>query len=442
MILGSAFRRHARFVAEAERWPAGRSRQYQLQAVQRMVRLAYEKTVFYRRAFDAIGFEPGDVKSLEDLRRLPTIDKTDLREHLDEMCTGAVNRRGVDFTSTGGTSGVPLHFYIGKERSAIEYAYLSSAWGRVGYRPGMPMAVIRGRVVPVDRDGLRHEYDPVLKHHYYSNFHMTEENMRRYLDHIRGIGPCFLHVYPSSAAVLARFLVGSRLRPLENIRGVIAESENVYDDQRLMIEQAFGARFFSCYGHTEKLVQAAECEHSTTYHVWPTYGYFELLDVDGNPVTTPGETGEITGTGFINTIVPFIRYRTGDYAVYVGERCRACGREHTLIREIRGHRTPEMLYASDGSMVFWTGLNMHGDAFVNVRQFQFYQDTPGRAVLRVVPTATFTDDDRRRILTNLNAKLDGRLDVEITIVQAIPLSPRGKAIYVEQKIAPWHDVSS
>jgi len=298
----------------------------------------------------------------------------------------------------------------------------------------MPMVVLRGRTVQPDRNGLHHEYDPMLRHHYYSSFHMSDENMAHYLEHIATIGPCFLHVYPSSVAALARFCRRAGVRPPRNIRGIIAESEIVYPEQRQMVEEVFGCRYFSCYGHTEKLVLAAECEHSYDYHVWPTYGYFELLDDKGKPVTTPGQRGEIVGTGFINTVMPFIRYRTGDWATYVGDRCEACGREHTIIRDIRGHRTQEVLIAADGSEISWTALNMHDDTFLRVRQFQFMQEKPGHAVLRIVPADGFGEDDADRVCRNLGRKLDGRVTFTIELVDAIPLSARGKAIYVDQRI--------
>jgi phenylacetate-CoA ligase len=263
---------------------------------------------------------------------------------------------------------------------------------------------------------------------------MSGENMARYLEHIATIGQCFLHVYPSSISALARFIVLSGTCAPKNIRGIIAESEIVYPEQRRMVEEVFGCRLFSCYGQSEKVVVAAGCEHSNDYHVWPTYGYFELLDEDGNPVNTPGQRGEIVGTGFINTVMPFIRYRTGDWATYVGDRCDACGREHIIIRDIRGHRIQEVLIAGDSSEIPWAALNMHDDTFIHVRQFQFMQKKPGYAVLHIVPADGFSEEDAGRIQRNLGRKLDGRLALTIELVDAIPLSPRGKAIYVEQRI--------
>jgi phenylacetate-CoA ligase len=218
------------------------------------------------------------------------------------------------------------------------------------------------------------------------------------------------------------------------VRGIIAESEIVYPEQRRLIEDTFGCRLFSCYGHTEKLVAAAACERSANYHVWPTYGFFELLDDRGQLVATRGQRGEIVGTGFINDVVPFIRYRTGDRATYEGEGCLECGRAHTIIREIRGHNIQEVLVTRDGTRITWTALNVHDDTFDHVLQFQFYQDEPGRAVLRVVPAAGFSGKDRRRIERTLGLKFDGRLDFMIEVVDSVSLSSRGKAIYVDQRI--------
>jgi asparagine synthase (glutamine-hydrolysing) len=433
-LLGREFRRQKAFADAVQYWPSDQAKAYQLEQLQRLCQLAYEKSAYYQQAFNQCGFRPDDLRSVDDILRLPTTDRRIVRDQLEAMCTGPLDSRNVEVGSTGGTGGEPVWFALPVGRSAVEYAYLVSSWQRIGFSLETPLAVFRGRVVRPDRRALYHEYDPLLRHHYYSAFHLTDENMARYLEHVATIGPCFLHVYPSSVATLARFCHCAGICPPGNIRGIIAESEIVYLEQRRMVEETFGCRYFSCYGHSEKLVLASECEHSNDYHVWPTYGYFELLDESGNPVTTPGQRGEVVGTGFVNTVMPFIRYRTGDWATYVGDRCEACGREHVIIRDIRGHRTQEVLITANGSEISWTALNMHDDTFIRVRQFQFAQDKPGQAVLRIVPAAGFGERDANRIHHNLGRKLDGQLTFTVELVDAIPLSARGKAIYVDQRI--------
>jgi len=434
-LLGQSFRKAYQFVEEVQWWPAERLREYQLAQLKRICTLAYERTPYYRRVFDSVGFVPDAINHLTDLSSLPTIDRATLHDHLDEMCTVAPSSAHVDYITTGGTSGKPLRFYIGANRSAIEYAHLVSGWKRAGYRLGIPMAVLRGRVVKPGRDGLRYEYDPLLRNHYFSNFHMTEENMARYLERIRTLGPCFLHVYPSSVAALSRYIASHGVEPPRNVLGILAESENIYPEQRQLVESVFSKRYFSSYGHTEKLVAAAECEKSKAYHVWPTYGYLELLGEDGKAVTSPGKRGEIVGTGFINTVVPFIRYRTGDYATYVGERCAQCGREHMILEDIRGHRTQEVLVTRSGTSISWTALNVHDDTFDNVLQFQFVQEIPGSAILKIVPGKAYGESDRARIVQRLEHKLDHQLDIRIEMVPSLQLSARGKMIYVDQRIA-------
>jgi len=442
-LLGRKFRKWYQLVEATDQWSPEQIRDFQLKQLRSICTLAYEKTAYYRRTFVAAGFHPDDLKTVEDIRRLPTIDRATLSEHLDEMCAAPVGSANADYVSTGGTSGKPLHFYIGSERSAIEYAHLVSGWGRTGFQLGDSLAVFRGRVVRPDRSGLRHEYDAVLRQHFYSNFHMTDSAMAGYLNHVDSIGPCYLHVYPSSIFALAQFVRRSGTAVPRNIRGILAESEIVYPEQRRIVEQTFQCRYFSSYGHTEKTVAAAECECSTDYHVWPTYGYFELLDEQGEVVTRSGQTGEIVGTGFINRVVPFIRYRTGDHATYLGETCASCGRNHTVIRGIAGHRVQEFLVGRDGNLISWATLNVHDATFHRVRQIQFRQDFPGRATLLVVPGEGFQNRDLAAICDSFGRRVAEQIRIQLEVVDEIPLSASGKAIYVDQRItAPKDNVTS
>jgi phenylacetate-CoA ligase len=84
----------------------------------------------------------------------------------------------------------------------------------------------------------------------------------------------------------------------------------------------------------------------------------------------------------------------------------------------------------------WTSLSIESgeEAFMHVRQLQFYQDTPGRAVLKIVPADSFNDKSRQQIHKYFKWKFEGAIDFSIELTDSIPLSPRGKAIYVDQRI--------
>ncbi len=434
VTLGRRFRETLRFATEAEWWSAEQSRHYQVEQLRSICTLAYEQTGFYRSLFDSVGFDPRDLRSPSDLATIPTIDKVTLRQHLDEMCAVSPDAGGVDTVSTGGSSGEPLKFYVGAERSAIEYAYLVASWARIGYRLDIPQAVLRGQIVGKDRSGVHHSYDPVLRRHYYSNFHMTDENIRRYLDHIRTIGPCYLHVYPSSAATLAR--VARRLDDPapSNICGILAGSETVFAEDRKLAESVFQTRYLSWYGHSEKAVMAAECEQSTDYHAWSTYGFFELLDEQGHPLTEPGKRGEIAGTSFINRVVPFIRYRTGDYAVYVADACERCGRQQAVFRSVEGRWPGGCLIAKDGSAIALTAFNVHDDTFDLTLGYQFYQSDPGKAVLRILPVHPLSESEQKKIIRRASDRLQGQVALTLEIRDALEHTVRGKQLRVVSRL--------
>ena len=434
VLMGRSFRHWRRLLQEAQWWDAEQYHRYQLQRLKKILMIAYERTQFYRERFRQVGFEPGDFKDIDDMSRLPTIDKETVRQNLQAMTTVPPTDLSVDYTTTSGTGGTPLCFYMDSSRHAVEFAHLAASWERVGYCPGDSMAVFRGKPIPLDRSGMYHEHDPLLRHHRYSTFHMTQEQMERYVQHMHAVSPKFVHAYPSAAFMLARFMLHRSLRFPPSVKAVLLESEPDYPHQREFIEREFSLRVFSSYGHTEKLVLAAHCEHSHLYHVWPTYGYCEILDERGTPVSA-GHRGEIVGTGFINEVVPFIRYRTDDYATVVGQGCAKCGRNHLLLDEIRGHRTQEFLVARDGrTVIAWTALNMHDDTFDGIIRFQFLQETPGHTELRMVPAGGSQKYDLERIRRHLKAKLDGIVDVTLTLCDEIPPNKSGKKPIVVQRI--------
>jgi len=432
-LLGGDFRRWRQFAAEADRWDAERIREYQLGELRRILTLAYEKTEYYRETFRSVGFQPGDLKSLEDLQRLPTIDKVSVRENWQRMMTRPMSDRSVDLVTTGGTSGEPMKFYMSSARHAPEFAHLTNCWSRVGYQPGDVFAVLRGKVISKPTDGMYYEYDPLFRYHYYSTFHMSPDDLRKYLTHMNQVQPKFLHAYPSSLFALVEFAAGEKLSLPKSIRAVLFESEAMFPHQRELFRNKLNARTFSCYGHSEKLVMAGQCESSEEYHVVPSYGFCEVLKENGSR-SNPGEKGEITGTGFINDVMPFIRYRTGDGVVRGGDKCKSCGREHLMLREIQGRWGQEFLVCRDGhTLISMTSLNLHDDTFDGIIRFQFQQTEPGKAVLKLVSTKTNGANDPARFQRHFAPKLAHGVDLEVQFVKEIPLTKVGKQPMIDQR---------
>ncbi|MCS6801249.1 MAG: phenylacetate--CoA ligase family protein [Chloroflexota bacterium] len=415
------------FLREAEQWSEDEIAAYQLQQLREIVRHAAMQTTGYRRRFEEAGVDPDSIQHLDDIRRLPMIDKETLRDHLEEFSAPWPGR---EYVTTGGSTGIPFGFYRNPDAFARELASKAHQYYRIGWREGDPQLVFRG--LPIDSPDHM-EFVERFNELRCSSYHLIPEVMEQYRQRALTYRPKWLRCYPSSGTLFARWLKESG-REFPPIQGILCASENLYDYQRDLLREVFGARVFSHYGHYELAVLAGYCEYEDTYHVLPFYGYAELVDRAGNPVTTPGQVGEIVATSFLMKATPFIRYRTRDFAVYGGRGCRSCGRPYDIWTRIEG-RLQEFIVTATGRLISMTAINFHDDIFDAVQQFQFYQNAPGRVTLRLVPRPEGVSEEvladiRRRLLV----KLGNDVDLTFELVESIPLTKRGKHRFLIQDL--------
>ncbi len=404
---------------------------------------AYAHVPFYRSAMKERGVEPRHIRRRQDLRLLPLVDKTLVRESGDALRSELHGASQRIYVTTGGSTGEPVGFDLQKGVCRPkEAAMLDHAWSIVGYRRSDRSAIIRGSVL--NREGICDE-DPIKRSLVLSSYHLTDEYLPRMIDALRRFRPRYIQAYPSSAAILARHLRATGQPPIAGLRALLLSSETLRPDQRRLLQEAFRCRVFSWYGHAERVVYAAECEAGAGYHIYPEYGIFELVDEHGEVLPwEPGVRGEIVGTALWNRVMPLIRYRTYDLATVAGDSpggpgvvC-SCGRPHPRLASVEG-RIQEFLIAANGRPISTTALNMHSRVFDQVSEMQFVQELPGEVELHLVPRADFGPADRRAIQREVGQKLGRDTKLRLVLRTAIPTTPSGKRRLVLQQI-PVPDV--
>lgn len=367
----------------------------------------------------------------ETLEHIEPIDKEVLRAQLDDMRSAKWTRRNSKLVSTGGTTGAQVGIWLERDASLRDWAHVVRSWGRVGFRLDEPRVVLRGVRFGGENREVVH-YEPVRRELYISPFDLDEEHLPEIMDAIDGFGARFIHGYPSAIETLGRAYV-SLGRPIPMLQALLVVSENVLPDQRRRLEELFGTRVFSIYGLSERCCFAAECERSSELHVHETYGIVELLDEEGNVIREPGVRGEIVATGLISTTMPLVRYRTGDFAAWADGEC-VCGMPGRRLVSIEGRRKREYLVSSAGVPIYMTAINVHSPALLKVARYRFVQERPGEATLLVQPGPGFQDEDGRSVLAEMGAKLEGQVRLRLEVVSEIPLSPRGKHVFIDQRI--------
>ncbi|HEY6332893.1 MAG TPA: phenylacetate--CoA ligase family protein, partial [Blastocatellia bacterium] len=213
-------------------------------------------------------------------------------------------------------------------------------------------------------------------------------------------------------------------------RSIVCASESLYPYQRERIESMFKTKVWDWYGLTELVGNASQCELHDGYHVSMEQGYFEVIGEDGEPAER-GQTGEVVATGLHNFSMPLLRYRTGDLAELSPEPCR-CGRPSHTIKSIRG-RLNEFIETPNGVRLTATALNVHGDTWENVIQFQYVQKSASRVQLRIVKGAAYSETNERRILRQMTARFGDEIRIGIEYVPEILRSARGKSPLIVQE---------
>lgn len=334
-----------------------------------------------------------------------------------------------DLVTTAGTSGKPLQLYVPRNRYAREWATVHNAWGRAEYR-FHHRAVLRNHRLP---GNIAYEVNPFTKEVIFDNFRMTDAYMREIhtvmqQHHIR-----YMHAYPSAVQQFAAFCAKEEL-DTSFLKAFLCSSENVYPQQLEQVRRQTGARMFSFYGHTEKLLFGAFCEYTDYYHMEPDYGFFELIGEDGKPVTTPGMTGEMVGTTLNNLGMPLIRYRTGDYAEYIGDHCPHCHRRMPILKRIMGRWDGERIYNPDSTYVTTTALNLHDDLYSKIAGLQYYQREKGFLEIRIIKTPQFTLQDEEKLLRTIRGKLHPFAVVDIKPVDRLERKPNGKFLLLISEV--------
>ncbi|WON72641.1 phenylacetate--CoA ligase family protein [Nitrosospira sp. Is2] len=413
-------------------WDEGHLEQLRLARLRHLLASAQARVPYYRRLFSDIGFRVEDIRSLADLASLPFLDKAAIRASSDAL--KAENATDLTRFNTGGSSGEPLVFYIGKERVSHDVAakWRATRWWNVDI--GDPEVVIWGSPIELGaQDGLRALRDRMLRTRLLPAFEMSEEKLDRFLDEISATRPKMLFGYPSALSHIARH-ADARGRSMDDlgIRVAFVTSERLYDEQRQQIGKTFGCAVANGYGGRDAGFIAHECPQGGM-HITAEDIIVEIVDQRGIPLPR-GQAGEIVVTHLATGAYPFIRYRTGDIGVLDSKSC-SCGRGLPLLKEIQG-RSTDFLVAKNGAV-------MHGLALIyilrdlpQIRNFKITQESIDLTCVSVVSDDGLGSELVGNIVQGFKARLGQEVEILVKEVKEIPSEKSGKFRYVVSKVAP------
>jgi len=328
------------FQKEIETMPREQLEQLQLKRLQALVKRMYEAVPTYKAKMDKVGMEPSDVKSLDDLKKLPFTVKQDLR---DNYPFGMFSAPISDIVRTHASSGTTGKLTVsGYTQNDID------VWSEVMARSLSAIGCTKDSIVNVAYGyGL---FTGGLGAHYGSEklgamtIPASSGNTKRQLQLLKDLDVTTLCCTPSYALYLADDMQkeGYKASDFKLKQGAFG-AEQWTEQMREQIQQKLGLRAYDIYGLSEIIGPgvAMECEYQYGLHIWEDHFLPEIIDPDTLEPLPYGKKGELVFTTITKTGMPLIRYRTRDLCSLIAEKCE-CGRTHVRMMKVIG-RSDDML---------------------------------------------------------------------------------------------------
>ena len=324
---------------EIETMPREQLRALQSERLVAQVKNGWDHVPYYRKKMEEKGLEPGDIRGIEDLPKLPFLSKADLRDAYPYGLLARPLSECVRIQSTSGTTGRRVvAFYTQHDINLWEDCCARAITAAGGTNEDV-CQVCYGYGLFTGGPGLNggsHKVGCLT-------LPMSSGNTERQLQFMTDLGATILCCTPSYAAYLAESAIEAGLVDKLKLKAGIFGAEAWTEEMRHDIETKLGLKAFDIYGLTELSGPgvAFECSEQKGMHINEDHFIAEVIDPVTEEVLPYGSKGELVFTSITKEAFPMIRYRTRDICVLNAEPC-SCGRTHIRMSKPMG-RSDDML---------------------------------------------------------------------------------------------------
>lgn len=352
-----------------------------------IIRFAFKEVPYYRKLSEELGIEESDISTQEDLQELPILTKADISRNPalfvpEKRVTHIVS-------STGGSTGEPLKYLLGKECSKYNQLIKFRNWGIAGFKPGEYLCTFAGGSLYDRHENIKKSMiKKLINVKSFSSYGVTRVDLETMLRYIEDKRPGFFYGYASAWSIFAEFLCSINRKLSYKPKALFSTSEVLLRDQREMIERVMRVEVFDTYSLNDSGASAHECERHDGLHIDFERTILQVVDDNGKPVNEG--TGRVIATSLRNYAFPFIRYDTGDVATISSNNC-SCGRNTPRLMSIDGRSTDFLCI--DGRYVGSPVLTVLMGKF-NIRSYRIVQESSNQVVFHIVlPHGTKKDSE-------------------------------------------------
>lgn len=313
----------------------------QLSRLQETVERVYQNVEFYKKKFDELHLKPNDIKSIEDIKKLPFTVKSDLRDHYPYGLFATPMEDIIRLHASSGTSGKPTVVAYTENDIDNWAEIVARSITAAGGSQNEVMHNAYGYGLFTGGLGL-HDGGEKLG---ITTVPVSGGNTNRQILLLEDLKPQVICSTPSYALHIAEVMEEQGKDPRKtNLKYGIFGSEPWSEEMRNTLEEKFDIKAVDIYGLSEVVGPgvAIEChEEQDGLHIQEDHFFVEVIDPDTLETVPDGEEGELVFTSLTKEAFPVIRYRTGDIATITRKKCN-CGRTTVRMSRVKG-RIDDML---------------------------------------------------------------------------------------------------
>ncbi len=411
-----------KFLMKSQWWSESNLKAYQDEKLRQLIKHSYTNVPYYNELFKSLKLTPADFKTSEDLLKLPILTKETIRENFANKKIIATNipRSSIIPSHSSGSTAEPLKYYNTKEAWGFNLACAIRAWYWMGYTLGDKYVKISQH----KRASFKKTQDFFNRCKYLSAEQLNEEYFNNIVNVINSYKPKIVRGYVDQILFLANFVHEHNLK-FERPFNIATTGSTLHQSRRKIIETYLDCKIYDSY-RCEGGANVSECEDHGSYHSSMEYAITEIMA--NNIEVHPGEQGRLVTTDLINYAVPFIRYDTQDLVTKAKTKCK-CGRELLSIEKIHG-RDSDILITPSGKFLIYAPFDAWFPKLDTVRQFQIIQDRIDHIIIRLSVNDNFNNAEEDKILKYWQDFIGNDTNVEIQVVDDIPLTSSGKRRYL------------
>jgi phenylacetate-CoA ligase len=332
---------------------------------------------------------------------------------------------------SSGTTGNPICIPYSIEALQKEYAFWWYHRSFGGIKQGDRIATIAGhKVIDVKQKKPPYwVYNNNENQILFSSYHLSNINIKYYIEELNKSKPLLIHGYPSSIYLLALYIINNNILLNFQPKMIVASSETLLDQHRKIIEKAFKTKVYIWYGNTEQCGHITECEYGKL-HIQPRHSYVRILD-DKNQDVKEGGRGRIVGTNFLNKCFPLINYDTNDYVTLSSNQTCQCKRPGKIIEKIDGRIEDYIITPEKNLIGRLDHLFKHSE---NVIHAQIEQNNINEIVIHINKNEKYSNKEEKLILDEARERLGKTIIINFDYDTPIIKDNNSKFRFIKQNI--------